>query len=422
MMRSTTPLAEPLSGHPVHRANALLRQALLASATTAPDPAEVWDNRMFRLEPAPADLAHGPHGIASPDSLIALQDVVLSSASQSECQSVVMETADGSAPQTSLEDDTEGDEVLDYAVQQQLHTMVQAFHQRQRQASLVVACSVIAALILTLGGLLLLFGMTDSAADSREGAASTDRSTAAQRAQVAPTFVEPIKVTTNLAAKSAPRLILAKSETPMPSIGSTGPDTRVILARPGRSLALGQLLPLGSARYLLLRGLPDDAALSAGRRTGPGTWMVKGEDVAGLALTLGKSASGDYPTEAYLLGAEDGPQARRRLILRVAPSQDGRAQEPRDLDALHERARMLLGQGNVPTARRLLTDLAERGIADAAYELALTYDQEVLAKAGLGNIEGNMEIAQAWYAHAAREGHAGAAQRLRTFTKQRAGA
>ena len=146
-------------------------------------------------------------------------------------------------------------------------------------------------------------------------------------------------------------------------------------------------------------------------------------------LTLGAGAGGDYPAEAYLLGTEDGPQARRRFILRIDPAAQNSARNSQppsgptsDLTIAHERARTLLGQGNIITARRLLTDLAERGLASAAYELALTYDQEVLAKAGLKDIEGNMDIAQAWYAHAAQQGHAGAAQRLRTFARRGTGA
>jgi hypothetical protein len=423
MLSSTRPVAESPSRHPVHRANAMLRHALLSSASATPDPAEIWGRRMFRLEPASVDLTHGPLGITSPNSPVALQDLVLDDAPAPECQSTVTNTPDGSAPQ-SLEDASEGEDMLDDAVQQQLQTMVHAFHERQRQASLVVACSVITALVLTLGGLILLFSMTETAADHRENATSKGGSSVARRAAISHAVHKPIRVQVNNAAKSAPLLIHAKSEPVTPALGITNADVRIILALPGRPLALGPLLPLGSARYLLLRGLPEDATLSAGRRTGPSTWMVKGEDVAGLALTLGTSASGDYPTEAYLLGADDGPQARRRLILRVdpAPSAQERETTLNDLRTVHESARNLLGQGNVVSARRILTDLAERGLADAAYELALTYDQEVLAKAGLDNIAGDMEVAQAWYAQAAQDGHTEAAQRLRTFAKRRAGA
>jgi hypothetical protein len=420
MMRSITPLADLSSCHPVHRATAMLRESLLVSTPAAPGPAGVREEHKFGLAP---ELAHGPLGITSSNSLVMLRDSSLGSAPTSECQRIVIHTPDGSAPLASLEDASEGDELLDYAVQQQLRTMVQAFHRRQRQASLVVACSVIAALILTLGGLILLFGMTDVAVGSPDGTAPKDSASAVQRAE------SPISAREKKTAEPAPLLIHARSQTPSPSLGAAVPDARIIVARPGRSLSLGPLLPLGSARYLLLRGLPKYAALSAGRRTGPGTWMVKDDDVAGLRLVVGGTASGDYPAEVYLLGTADGLQARRRFILRVDPQQSSTGQgsetasdAARERESLGERARFLLSQGNIPTARRLLTGLAERGDADAAYELALTYDQEVLAKAGFRDIEGDMETAQAWYAHAAEEGHAGAAQRLRTFAKRRAGA
>jgi TPR repeat protein len=66
--------------------------------------------------------------------------------------------------------------------------------------------------------------------------------------------------------------------------------------------------------------------------------------------------------------------------------------------------------------------LAERGNANAAYELALTYDMEVLAKAGIGGVDGDADKARAWYEYAAREGHAGAADRLKMLARPRDGA
>lgn len=413
MMRSITPSAGLSPCHPVHRATAMLRESLLISTPAAPDAAEVWG---FGTAP---ERPHGSLGINSYESLVMLRDPSLDSVPTSERQRIVIDTPDVSAPHASLEDAPEG-EMFDYAVQQQLRTMVHAFHRRQRQASLVVACSIITALVLTLGGLIVLFGMTDVAAGSRDSAAPKDS------VSVVPREEKPISVHASKTAKPGPRLIRARSKTSIPSVGANAPDARIILARPVGSLSLGPLLPLGTARYLLLRGLPEDATLSAGRRTGPGTWMVKGDDVAGLSLKTGGTASGDYPAEIYLLGTTDGPQARHRLILRVDPQTSTGAATASNASygqkPLREYVRLLLSKGNIPTARRLLTGLAEQGDVDAAYELALTYDQEVLAKAGFRDIEGDSEIAQTWYAHAAQEGHTGAAQRLRTFTKRRAGA
>jgi hypothetical protein len=255
-------------------------------------------------------------------------------------------------------------------------------------------------------------------------------------------------VRSNKSSKAAPLLIRAKAESDMPPPTQSTSQARVIHATPGRPLTLAPLLPVGSAGYLLLRGLPDDAELSAGRRTSPGAWMVKSADVPSLTLTIDRGAKGDYPFEVYLLGAENGLQARHRLVLRIdqAPAKVYAAglglgwsmafaqapstseAEPADASgssnetAVRKRTQHLLGEGDIVTARDVLTGLAERGEADAAYELALTYDDEVLAKAGVEGVEGNLETARAWYEQAAREGHSGAAQRLQMLARPRDGA
>jgi hypothetical protein len=249
-----------------------------------------------------------------------------------------------------------------------------------------------------------------------------------------------IRINANESTKAAPLSIRATSGLSDPVAEQAPANGQVIVVNSPRPLALGALLPLGSARYLLLRGLPTEGALSAGRQTGPGTWMVKDMDVPGLTLTLGQDARGDYPVEVYQLDADSGPQARQRLILRIdnAPqvyaagfslSWPAAAPEvPQDPDAAveadvsREQAQRLLGAGDIAAARRLLTDLAEQGHADAAYELALTYDREVLAKAGLADVDSDAAIARAWYEYAARADHAGATQRLEALAKRRAGA
>lgn len=427
MTGSTMPLDAHASGHPVHRATAMLRQALHTPPSAASDPAELWDAPLFRLDPAPVEIADGPVSVTTPsDSLVTLLGFAPFEYVPIECQPPVTDTADVSAA-----DDDEGKDMLDHAVQAQLQNLVQAFHRRQRQASVLVACSIAAATILTLAGLLLLFGTASPGQANPERAAPGDGPPTAQGAHA------------GLSGPSlAPRLV---SDT----IAGTPSEARIVMARPERPLALGPLLPLGLARYVLLRGLPEDASLSAGRRTGAGTWMVKAEDIAGLTLTPHGSASGDYPTEIYLLDSAHGLQARRRLILRVDASPPvyaaglalgwptvfpatQQASEPADAQVevppapmetapRQEKTPRVLG-GDIVTARRHLTERAERGEADAAYELALTYDDEVLARAGLDNIEGDMGTAQAWYMRAAQAGHTGAARRLEMIARGPAGA
>ena len=424
MISSTMPLAERLDWHPVHRASALLRRALLSSTATSPDPAEVWDDPTLRYNPAPTGLEDGPTSITYPASLAALLGLPSSNDQDMSCQPAVTRGPDASAP--TLEDFSEGDAMLDGTAHAQLQSLVQAFYQRQRQASLIVACSVVTASVLTFVGLALLFSLiSPKAAVGKDGAPKDETSMAwtAPRAVVEMAILDHVPARATRSAKAAPLLIRAKADTSAPGHATSG--AQVIRAIPGRPLALAPLLPLGSARYLLLRGLPAEAELSAGRRTGPGTWMVKGEEASDLALTLGKRASGDYPLEVYQLDTGNGPQARHRLILRVDQAPQVYAAAPAampviEASVLRERAQRLLSEGNIAAARLLLTRAAEQGHDNAAYELALTYDREVLAKAGIHGIDSDAGVAQAWYEYAAQEGHAGAGQRLQTLARRRA--
>lgn len=450
MITSTIPLAERLDWHPVHQAAALLRQGQLSSAATSPDPAEIWDDSRFCVTPAVTDLSHGPVSITDPASLTALLGLPsITDDGDASCQPPVTQANDLGAAVAFIGDASEGDEVLDRTALLQLQGLVQAFYRRQRQASLLVACSIATAVALTFGGLVLLFSVTDRAPAKHEDATPQDGTSVARAALAAPRL-KPFRMQANSQAKTAPLLIRAKADGEAQTFAEAAPAAQVIRANTGRPLALAPLLPLGSARYLLLRGLPEEAKLSAGRQTGTGTWMVKGADVPDLTLTVGDSANGDYPLEIYRLDTGDGLQARRRLVLRVDQTPQFYAaglslgwpvalpevrQEPDATVApvvvsaapiepgvLRERAQRLLGEGDMPTARLVLAQLAERGQADAAYELALTYDLEVLAKAGVHGVDGDPAIARAWYERAAREGHAGATQRLQTLAKPRGGA
>jgi hypothetical protein len=215
------------------------------------------------------------------------------------------------------------------------------------------------------------------------------------------------------------------------------PGTQVILASAEHSLALGPLLPPSHARYLFIRGLPADAALSAGRRSSSGAWFVKDEEVQDLALSVGNAAKGDYPVDIYTLESGDAPQARRSLVLRVEAEQEQSYQPaptmdwasalleqmpspsatvdpvvPADSMVLLKRATRLLAEGDIAGARLILAHLAERGQGDAAYELARTYDKGVLTTLGACGVNADQTIAHRWYEQASQQGNAKAAQRL----------
>jgi hypothetical protein len=210
--------------------------------------------------------------------------------------------------------------------------------------------------------------------------------------------------------------------------GESSSANQVILAAGERPLALAPLLPPSRARYLLLRGFPAEAKLSAGRRSDSGVWFLKDEEIHDLTLSVGAAAPGDYPIEVYLLDTGSAPQGRRSLVLRVEPTPPDyaavgpnlswasalldvmpgpRAIEkpvaPAESAVLLERARRLLQEGDIAAARLLLLHLAERGEGEAAYELARTFDREILASLGARGMDGDTARALGWYEQASQK-------------------
>ena len=161
---------------------------------------------------------------------------------------------------------------------------------------------------------------------------------------------------------------------------------------------------------------------------------MKERDADHLTLSIGGAASGDYPVEVYALGAASAPQARQRLVFRVAagptlasatgasgtllnmalgtaaPVQTSAAPETSPLMA---RAMRLLGEGDIAGARLLFIHLAEQGESEAAYELARTFDAEVLTELGARGVGPDRTRAVGWYEWASETGSVKAAERLK---------
>ena len=243
-------------------------------------------------------------------------------------------------------------------------------------------------------------------------------------AKAAP-FTEPAPVEEE-ASSAAPEPVTASS-----SAANTPPQ--LIMVQAGRPLELAPLLTQRQARYVLVRGLPSEAKLSAGQRNPSGAWLVKERNAGHLTLSIGGAASGDYPVEVYALGAASAPQARQRLVFRVAagPTLASAAGAPGTMfnaaqapaqaqpaaaapaSPLMTRAIRLLGEGDIAGARLLLMHLAEQGEADAAYELARTFDAEYLAELGARGVGPDKTRAVGWYEWASESGSVKAAERLK---------
>ena len=86
-----------------------------------------------------------------------------------------------------------------------------------------------------------------------------------------------------------------------------------------------------------------------------------------------------------------------RGLLDVVPSAHA-AEEPTapaKCPVLRDRARELLDIGDIAGARLLLLHLAERGDGEAAYDLARTFDREMLAELGARGLDGDPAAARA---------------------------
>lgn len=413
MTGSSTPLTDQPDWHPVHRANAMLRAALLNStfsperyaAIEDADPPTLLDDAM---EPArePSARAYRPSRVGAGHalSLDPDQDDDLLTLSQEPA-------AVGPSPQARVQ------------------ALVHDFHRRQRQISLLVALCLAAAFALTLGGFVLLATLTASATPEETPAPVTPATSPIDEGDWAP------RRSTSVAWQP-PKLQPARAASEPVSLGAAK-SAQTILATSGRKVALAALLPQGKARYLLLRGLPAEVMLSAGKRSASGAWMVKDEDVPDLSLRVGGAKSGDYAIEIYLLETIGGPEARRSFTLRIesAPriytagldtswttalidmaffrgTEDAPASAPPPTDRLFARAKQHLAEGDIAGARLLLQHLAEQGRSEAAYELARTYDPDMLASLGAGSMDGDLARAQRWYALASKTGNDKAAERM----------
>jgi hypothetical protein len=461
MFSSTTPSAERPDWHPVHRANALLGSALFNSG--APSAAPSQELGHVSLDATWCAIAVESAGITYPGSLserfnaLALGEEAIAVSRHERSAELRPDAADirlhnlaaGGWDDPEANGDAEAFAAgvpLDYALtaaapQAHVEALLHEFYRRQRRATLLVAGSLAAAVVLTFGGFLLVGSLVAHGAKSGDNRPLSHSTSVAWQRPLgfAPAQLQLASVAANRAAKGEPLLIPAVAHASEPSFAEMSPGAQVILATAGRPLALGPLLPPSPARYLFIRGLPAEAELSAGRRSSSGAWFVKDEDAQNLALSVGDAAKGDYPVDIYTLESGDAPQARRSLVLRVeaeqqsyqpaastdcasalldlmpSPSATVDSVVPANSVVLLKRAKSLLEEGDIAGARLILQHLAERGEGEAAYELARTYDHDALKALGARGVSADRAIAHRWYEQASQYGNAKAAERLKVL-------
>ena len=195
---------------------------------------------------------------------------------------------------------------------------------------------------------------------------------------------------------------------------------------------------------LRIVGVPPSCSLNRGFSTA-GAWYVSLDDVKNLALLAPKNFKGSLVLTVNLIQASDrnpiswevplkilaGSSASQRPVAAeniIAKKKDVAAENtiakkkdvapplvpatPSKNDRLQlERARKLLDDNDVASARLVLKRLAKANIAEAAFELAQTYDPDILQTIQTSGHAVDLKKARQWYMRAAQLGHSKATKR-----------
>ena len=106
------------------------------------------------------------------------------------------------------------------------------------------------------------------------------------------------------------------------------------------------------------------------------------------------------------------PQAVKAVRVTMPTAQQVRALDREEITGLYDRSQALVEQGDIVSARLMLTRAAEAGDARSAFALGTTYDPDVLNKLRVIGIAPDPAQAQVWYSKAAELGSPEAALRL----------
>jgi predicted nucleic acid-binding Zn-ribbon protein len=131
-------------------------------------------------------------------------------------------------------------------------------------------------------------------------------------------------------------------------------------------------------------------------------------DVQPVGANAGLVTEGNAPN-----AGTTGPIGAKQIkVVEVRSEPQPQAGDAADAARLMARASVLLGQGDIGSARIVLERAAERGNAQAAFALAETYDPLILAKWGTRGTRGDATKAGELYAKAEAGGNQQAKQRL----------
>lgn len=208
--------------------------------------------------------------------------------------------------------------------------------------------------------------------------------------------------------------------------------------------APGDVIP--PKAVLIIRGVPSGMSLSEGRVFGTGVWVLPAAQITNLKLRAPAEAKGGLLTIALATPdgvslaeaqialvpaapAEPATNAASRTISRTdttassnsldlypAPGIPSTRLPPEaraELMLLYEKGNENFRLGNILVARQFYLRAAEKGLSEAAFAFAASYDPNELAKIkGSGGVVADAALAKRWYERAMELGFPEAAERL----------
>jgi hypothetical protein len=201
---------------------------------------------------------------------------------------------------------------------------------------------------------------------------------------------------------------------------------------------------------IVIRGVPAGIRFSEGRPFGPGVWLVPATRLTGLKLHTPPDASSGGMMTVVLTTLEGTPVAEAQItVISVPPSKPNAENttsssvEPpsafpevtqqsapatpniapapanrADLLMLLEKGKESLRLGNILIARQFYQRAADKGLAEAAFALALTYDRNELPRMkGMGDVAPDPQLARKWYEKARELGSPEAEARLSQLSR-----
>jgi hypothetical protein len=123
-------------------------------------------------------------------------------------------------------------------------------------------------------------------------------------------------------------------------------------------------------------------------------------------VALRQQAEQPQPSEPIV------PQSVKAVRVVMPTTSQVRALDREEIAGLYDRSQALVEQGDIVSARLMLTRAAEAGDARSALALGTTYDPAVLKKLGVIGVASDAAQAQVWYSKAVELGSPDAALRL----------